>query len=143
VIDTDDRGWIVETHTASGLEPGWDLGQIKALIDGHRTGWRFVAGCVANQGVVYDRFDAVVLLTAPVDVILDRVADRANPFGSIADDRMKIARDIGAFEPLLCAGATHEIATTAPVSEVVVALEHVASHDSDRDPFREPCAHRT
>ena len=96
VIDTDDPGWIVETHTASGPEPLWDLDQIKALIDGHRTGWLFIAGCVANQGAVYDRFDAVVLLRAPVDVILERVADRANPFGSTAEDRTTIAKDLAA-----------------------------------------------
>lgn len=108
VIDTDDPGWIVETHTVGGPEPVWDLEQIKALIDGHRTGWLFIAGCVANQGAVYDRFEAVVLLSAPVDVILDRVADRANPFGSTAEDRTKIAKDLAAFELLLRAGADRE-----------------------------------
>ena len=143
VIDTDDPGWIVETHTASGPEPLWDLDQIKALIDGHRTGWLFIAGCVANQGAVYDRFDAVVLLRAPVDVILERVADRANPFGSTAEDRTKIAKDLAAFEPLLRAGADREIVTTAPVAEVVAALEQVASGAGHRDPLRSRRAHRT
>ena len=143
VIDTDDPGWIVETHIAGGPEPVWDLDQIKALIERHRTGWLFVAGCVANQGAVYDRFDAVVLLSAPVDVILDRVADRINPFGSAAEDRTKIANDLAAFEPLLRAGAEFEIVTTATVPEVVAALEQVASDAGHRDPLR-PChAHRT
>jgi hypothetical protein len=36
----------------------------------------FVEGCVRNQSKFYDRFDAVVLLSAPADVILDRVARR-------------------------------------------------------------------
>ena len=52
VVDTDDPGWVVETDTAGGPEPFWDLEQITALIDGHRTGWLFIAGCVANQGAV-------------------------------------------------------------------------------------------
>jgi broad-specificity NMP kinase len=142
-IDTDDPGWIVETHAAGGLEPVWDLDQIKALIDGHRTGWLFIAGCVANQGAVYDRVDAVVLLSAPVDVVLDRVADRANPFGSMAEDRTKIANDLEAVEPLLRAGADREIVTTAPVSEVVAALEHVARGGGHRDALRSRRAHRT
>jgi hypothetical protein len=47
--------------------------------------WLFIAGCVGNQAAVYDRFDAVVLLSAPLDVILDRVADRTNPLGSTAE----------------------------------------------------------
>ena len=80
-----------------------------------------------NQGAVYDRLDAIVLLSAPIDVILDRVADRANPFGSKAEDRTKIANDREAFEPLLRAGADHEIVTTMPVHEVVATLEAIAS----------------
>ncbi len=143
VIDTDDPGWIVETHTVGGPEPVWDLEQIKTLIDGHRTGWLFIAGCVANQGAVYDRFDAVVLLSAPVDVILDRVADRANPFGSTVEDRTKIAKDLAAFEPLLRAGADREIVTTEPVPEVAATLEQVASNAGRRDPLRSRRAHRT
>ena len=143
VIDTDDPGWIVETHTGGGHEPVWDLDQIKARIDVHHTGWLFIAGCVANQGAVYDRFDAVVLLSAPVDVILDRVADRANPFGSMAEERTKIAEDLATFEPLLRASADREIVTTAPVHEVVAALEQIASGAGHRDPLRSRHRHRT
>ncbi len=142
VVDTDDPGWIVAVHTDGGAEPLWDIDQVTALIDGHRTGWLFIAGCVANQGVVYDRFDAVVLLSAPVDVILDRVADRANPFGSTADDRSKIAADLEAFEPVLRARADHEIVTTAPVADVVAALEQVAAGAGRRDPRPSRHAHR-
>ena len=143
VIDTDDPGWIVETHTASGPEPVWDLEQITALIDGHHTGWLFIAGCVANQSMVYDRFDAVVLLSAPVEVILDRVATRVNPFGSTAEDRTMIANDLAAFEPVLRVGADREIVTTAPVLDVVTALEKVARAAGHRDALRSRRAHRT
>jgi shikimate kinase len=143
VIDTDDPGWIVETRTVGGPEPAWDLEQIKALIDDHCTGWLFIAGCVANQGAVYDRFDAVVLLSAPVDVILDRVADRDNPFGSTTGDRTKIGSDLEAFEPLLRAGADREIVTTRPVPEVVATLEQVASGAGHRNPLRSRHPHRT
>jgi broad-specificity NMP kinase len=143
VIDTDDPGWIVEANTADGPEPMWDLDQIEAVIDDHRTGWLFIAGCVANQGAVYDRFDAVVLLSAPVDVILDRVANRGNPFGSTAEDRTKIAKDLTAFERLLRTGADREIVTTAPIPEVVAVLEQVASSAVRRDPLRSRRAHRT
>lgn len=137
VIDTNDPGWIVETRTVSGPEPVWDLDRIRTLIDGHRTGWLFIGGCVANQGEIYDCFDAVVLLSAPVDVILNRVVDRANPFGSRADDRTKIASDLAAFEPLLRAGADREIVTTAPVPDVVTTLEQVASGAGPRHLLRD------
>jgi hypothetical protein len=106
----------------------WDLERVRALLDGHRAGWLFVSGCVANQGALYDRFDSVVLLSAPVDVLLARVFDRANPFGSRAEDRAKIASDLASFEPLLRAGVDHEIATTVPVADVVAGLERVAAN---------------
>ncbi|MGH2887947.1 MAG: AAA family ATPase [Solirubrobacteraceae bacterium] len=127
VVDTDDPGWIVEVETPEGMEPMWDLDRIAALLEGHRSGWLFVAGCVANQRVLYNRFDAVVLLSAPVDVLLARVVDRANPFGSRPEERAKIARDLAEFEPLLRAGAGHEISTTVPVTEVVATLERIAA----------------
>ena len=83
--------------------------------------------CVANQVALYDRFDAVVLLSAPVEVLLERVIDRVNPFGSTSSDRAKIAADHEAFEPLLRAGVSHEIVTTTPIADVVVALEQIAA----------------
>ena len=132
VLDTDDPGWIVESLAPSGTEPLWDLERIGALLDRHRAGWLFIAGCVANQRVVYDRFDAVVLLSAPVDVILERVQDRANPFGSAPAERAKIASDLAACEPLLRAGADHELVTTVPVTEVVTALEQIAARSGRR-----------
>ncbi|MBV8217330.1 MAG: hypothetical protein JO325_02610 [Solirubrobacterales bacterium] len=127
VLDTDDPGWIFESHTPSGTEPLWDLEKMGALLDRHRAGSLFIAGCVANQRVLYGRFDAVVLLSAPVDVILERVQYRANPFGSTPADRAKMAGDLTAFEPLLRAGADHEIVTTLPIADVVTTLEHIAS----------------
>ena len=127
VVDTDDAGWVTDVPTPDGPEPMWDLERMRALLDGHRAGWLFVSGCVANQGAVYDRFDSVVLLSAPVEVIFARVADRTNPFGSRPENRAKIAGDLAAFEPLLRAGADYEIVTTAPLAEVVAALERVAA----------------
>jgi hypothetical protein len=87
ILDTDDPGWIVPVEASHGIEPMWDLDRVAALLDGHRAGWLFVSGCVANQGALYERFDAVVLLSAPLDVILDCVGHRANPFRSRPEDR--------------------------------------------------------
>jgi predicted ATPase len=90
VIDTDDPGWIIHADTPDGPEPVWDLDRIGALLDDHDEGWLFVSACVANQRVLYDRFDAIALLSAPLEVILARVAGRPNEFGSQPEDRAKI-----------------------------------------------------
>jgi hypothetical protein len=87
-----------------------------------------------DQNALHDRYDAVVLLSAPVDVLLERGAHRANRFGSTSEDRAKIASDLAAYEPLLRAGADHEIVTTAPVAEVVSALEPGCAHRSRSEP---------
>ncbi len=123
VVDTDDPGWILDIHTADGPEPIWDRNRIGALLDAHLTGSLFIGGCVANQGSFYDRFDAVVLLSAPLDVVLDRVVDRTNPFGATPADRAKIASDVATYEGRLRAGADYEIVTTISVAEVADRLE--------------------
>ena len=56
---------------------------------------------MANQGSLYDRFDQVVLLSAPLDVVLARVTHRVNGYGATPKDRAKIAADVMAYEPLL------------------------------------------
>lgn len=123
VVDTDDAGWIVQIDTANGPEPIWDRNRIAALLDAHLTGWLFIGGCVVNQGSFYDRLDVVVLLSAPLDVVFARVADRTNPYGATSADRVKIASDVAAYEGRLRAGADYEIVTTTSGAEVADRLE--------------------
>ena len=143
VVDTDDPGWIVgspgsDTDGPDGPEPLWDLDRMAALVEQHRTGWLFIAGCVMNQGAMYHRMDAVVLLSAPVDVLLGRVTVRSNPFGSTPGDRAMIVADHAAFQTQLRAGATDEIVTTVPVEDVVRRLEEVARSRSGGRPIAVP-----
>jgi hypothetical protein len=59
-------------------------------------------GCASNQGSFYDRFDAVVLLSVPREVIFQRIATRStNPFGKGAHEQQRILADLEAVEPLL------------------------------------------
>ena len=123
VVDTDYGDWI---EGRPGSEPLWREDRIDELLR-HQDGVLFVAGCVANQGKFYPRFDAVVLLSAPADVILERVATRVtNDFGKNDAERARILADLAAVEPLLRRGATAEIDTRAPIVEVVDALERIA-----------------
>ena len=123
VVDTDYGDWVEERP---GSERLWREDRIDELLV-HHDGVLFVAGCVANQGKFYPRFDAVVLLSAPADVILDRVATReTNDFGKNDAERARILGDLAAVEPLLRRGATAEIDTQAPIAEVVDALERIA-----------------
>ena len=123
VVDTDEGDWI----DRAGPEPLWREDRIAALLDEHGKGTLFVAGCVANQGRFYPRFDAIVLLTAPPDVLLERVATRnTNDFGKSANERALVSDDIREVEPLLRTGATAEIDTRLPVADVADRLESIA-----------------
>ncbi|MFI2230540.1 AAA family ATPase [Nocardia testacea] len=129
VVDTDYGGW---TENVSGFdgrasEPQWHEARIDLLIADHERSGEplFIGGTVSNQVEFYPRFDEIVLLTAPVHVILDRVAHRqTNPFGKAPAERDRIAADTAEIEPLLRSVATVEINTCRPLSEVV---EHLAS----------------
>lgn len=122
-VDTDYGDWI---HIVNG-EPLWREPHIDALLARPRTGTLFVQGTVANQVDFYPRFAAVVLLTAPRDVILHRVRTRTgNDFGKTAADLARIVADIDETEPLLRASATHELDTTRPLAEVADALAAIA-----------------
>ena len=128
-MDTDDGGWIAEVPSLGGrtAERLWREDRIEALLEGPHDGALFVSGCVANQGKFYPRFDAVVLLSAPAEVILERVAARAtNDYGKSHVQRVRILHDLATVEPLLRTGATAEIDTRAPLDDVVDALERTA-----------------
>ena len=81
-----------------------------------------------NQSKFYDRFNAVVLLSAPADVILDRIAVRkTNNYGKTPVERAMILDDIARVEPLLRAGCTHKLDASRPLDEVVADLIAIAS----------------
>ena len=129
VIDTDYAGWSAEAVSADGsrIEQLWREDRMAALLAEDGAGSLFVSGCVSNQGRFYDRFDAVVLLSLPAGMLLDRLATRVtNTFGKDPAERERILHDLRTVEPLLRATATSEIRTDQPPRDVVDALEAVA-----------------
>jgi broad-specificity NMP kinase len=129
VVDTDDGGWSEDVPAAgsTGIEQLWREDRIDALLSEGRDGPLFVSGCVANQGAFYPRFAAVVLLSVPEPVLLDRVAARTtNDFGKTDAERARILADLHEVEPVLRSGATAEIDTRIPVAEVADRIEAIA-----------------
>lgn len=117
VVDTDYDNWT----TAGGA---WNEVRMAALLAERRD--VVVSGTVDNQGRFYDRFDVVVLLSAPLDVLLERVANRSgNPYGRTAGEQAEIERYLNEVEPLLRRGATVELDARRPVEEVADAVERL------------------
>jgi hypothetical protein len=112
VVDTDHGGWSEDVllPDGSGLERLWREDRMSALLSQERDEPLFVSGCTSNQGKFYDRFDAVVLLTAPTDVLLERLATRTtNPFGREPAERDRILMDIATVQPYCAARDRREL----------------------------------
>ncbi len=134
VVDTDDPGWREyreyvessdELHRGEWL---WVEETLTGLLDSDDGRSLFVAGGARNQSKFYDRFDAVVLLSAPADVILDRVARRTtNNYGKTLLERAMILDDLARIEPLLREDCTHELDASRPLADIVADLTAIAS----------------
>ncbi|WP_274652771.1 AAA family ATPase [Paenibacillus humicola] len=130
VIDTDYGGWSENPDGSGWL---WREDRIDSLLHEHTEGALFLSGTVSNQGEFYPRFDAIVLLSAPLDVILERIAARTtNDYGKSAEEREEIIHYVETVEPLLRAGAMFEIDTRKPLDEVADELERIAMQSSRR-----------
>ena len=80
----------------------------------------FVIGSDDAQVHFYPDFDHIVLLSAPRDVMVERLATRTNnPFGKTSDELAKILADLETYEPLMRRDATHEIDTSQPLDRVI------------------------
>ncbi|GAA2780979.1 AAA family ATPase [Crossiella cryophila] len=123
-VDTDTEAWSHWVSDEDG-EPDWVWREqaITELLTGHGEGDLFVAGCKSNQADFYPLFDHIVLLSAPAEVLLARIAARTtNPYGKTPEERAAILEHLAFVEPLLRESATLEINTTAPLAEVVRQL---------------------
>jgi len=129
VVDTDSTEW--SEWVPASEEWLWREDRMAGLLaeDGERT--LFVSGCMSNQGKFYDRFDAVVLLSAPADVLLGRIEKRTtNDYGKPPRERDLILHHLETVEPLLRATSTHEIDANRPVAEVIDELVAAAERDA-------------
>jgi adenylate kinase family enzyme len=120
-IDTDEGGWTEWSERDGGYV--WREDRIADLLGREHATTLYVSGTVSNQGRFYPQFEAVVLLSAPADVLLRRIAGRTtNDYGKTDGERETVLRDLAEVEPLLRATCTHEIDATQPLSAVVEQL---------------------
>ncbi len=118
-VDTDDGGWQLPHGR-------WDEQRMDQLLAAHRD--LVVSGTVENQGRFYARFEHVVLLSAPLPVLVDRVSRRTNnPYGRTPAQQAEIARYVDAVEPLLRRGATLELDARRPAAELADAVEELVT----------------
>jgi shikimate kinase len=133
-IDTDENGLSeivsVPEDEPTGLDPGqdwiWREDRIRGLLSADETDVLFLCGCAPNQGKFYPRFDHIILLSAPTDVIVERLTSRTtNSYGQRSEDIARTLALLPIIEPMLRRSAGHEIETTVPLDQVVTRILHI------------------
>ena len=87
----------------------------------------FVQGTTRNQVLFYSRFHHIVLLSAPPEILAERLAARTtNPYGKDPAELAQVLQYQRTVEPLLRTSASLEVVTTVPVAQVAdIVLKHV------------------
>ena len=101
-VDTDVGGYSVVDERG---DQHWDVDRIRMLLATEDADVLFVVGSDDAQVHFYEDFDHIVLLSAPRDVIVERLATRTNnPFGKTSDEwrRSWRSRDIRAPDATGC-----------------------------------------
>jgi dephospho-CoA kinase len=118
-VDTDD-GWCELRPDGRQI---WREDAIAALLTTEDAEVLFVAGCEENQAKFHSQFDHIVLLSAPLETLVERLATRTtNSYGRTPDEFRRFLDDVETVEPLLRRAASHEIRTTVPLNDVVATV---------------------
>jgi len=108
-VDTDD-GWCQSLPDGRQM---WREDAIQALLATEDAEVLLVAGCEENQVQFHAQFDHIVLLSAPLETLVERLAARtSNSFGKAPEELSRVLDDIKTVEPLLRRAADHEVRTT-------------------------------
>jgi shikimate kinase len=110
-----DRDWV------------WREDRVQELLSTEDADVLFLSGCAQNMRKFLPQFDHVVLLSAPAEVIVERLAKRTNnPYGKHPDEVARVLGLLTTVEPLLRRAAGHEIDTSACLDDVVASVLRLA-----------------
>lgn len=122
-VDTDYGGWteLVDVPgEPQSKEWLWREDRMARLLSTEDADVLFVSGAARNQTKFYPEFDHVVLLTAPVPVITERLTSRTNnPYGKDPAELAEVLSLKETVEPALRRAADLEIDTSVPLDQVV------------------------
>jgi dephospho-CoA kinase len=116
--------WVSANGNPTGAKDGhdwvWQEARIQELLDSNDAEVLFVSGCAANMGKFFEQFDHIILLSAPTEIILERLQSRtSNPYGKRPEEVAQVLHNLETIEPLLRNAATHEIDTSQKLEQVI------------------------
>jgi dephospho-CoA kinase len=119
--------WVQVDGNPTCANPGhdwlWNETKLAMLLAEDTSDTLFVSGGASNMGKFVGCFDEVVLLSAPIGIMLDRVRRRTdNPYGKRDAEIAQIKENVRLFEPQLRRMASHEIDASLPIRDVLEAI---------------------
>ncbi len=125
---------------ASPVEAGrdwvWREDRIQNLLSTEDSDVLFLSGCAENMPKFFPQFDCIVLLSAPADVIVERLRTRtSNQYGKHPDEIARVLDLVESVEPLLRRAAGHEIDTSVSPEKVVATLLRLVQSQTDCPPL--------
>ena len=129
-VDTDYGGWTERVEISDATAQGgvahewlWREDRIGRLLSTEDADVLVVSGTVRNQVKFYGQFDHVVLLSAPAEVMIERLRHRTNnPYGKNPEELAEILFFKETVEPSLRRAADLEIDTSVPIDQVVARI---------------------
>ncbi len=125
-LDTPEWSEWIDTDPSDLLTPKqgkdwiWRVDRVRALLSQPEDGTLFISGCAENMAQLFPLIDAVILLSAPVATIMERLRTRSpGSYGSVAEEQRRVSDLTSTIEPLLRKSADHEIDTRRPVHATV------------------------
>ncbi len=131
-VDLDDAAYSEWVASADGtgpspLHPGqewvWREDRVARLLATEGVDVLFVSGCAPNQGKFRDRFDHIVLLSAPAAVMVHRLTSRdTNTYGQHPEEVARSLEFKETVEPILRSVADVEVDTSVDLQQVVASV---------------------
>lgn len=117
--------WIVvdpsdELTPEEGKDWVWQEDRVQKLLSTEDADTLFVSGCAENMGQFLTQFNHVILLSAPADVLVERLKTRTN--NSFGKEPQQVAQVLAlkkSVEPLLRKVSQAEIDTSGELQKVV------------------------
>lgn len=132
-VDLDSHDYSEYRDLGEGEEWVWREDRVQHLLDTEDAPALFVSGCARNMPNFYPRFEHIVLLAAPPDILIERLNARTtNPYGKTVEQQAEVLHNQRTIEPLLRTRATLELDATAPLEELVEKLVALVSEQSQR-----------
>jgi len=130
-VDVDEPGWSEYVDCDGGgpspQEPDkdwvWREDRVAELLATDDVDVLFLSGSATNQVKFHQQFDHIILLSAPVDVTVERLTTRTNnPYGKDAGELAQALFNKETVEPILRRIASAEIDTSPPAEDVTATI---------------------